>query len=140
MHTSQPKVETVRVQHEPGAAKLESQPVPEQNQPTCFRISGIPSDWNSERLEEALRGIDTEFDCLGAEIYGPFPNSLDLTNTALLNVNKCTSYFTFKPDQEKHEVIREHGQKVYLVLDKHFYDLTPLSQADEEAEIESVNP
>ena len=136
MHTAQPRVETVRVQHGPGAAQPESQPVPEQNQPTCFRISGIPGDWNRKRLEKALREIDTEFDRLGAEIYGPFPNSSDSTKTALLNVDKCTSYFTFKPDQEKQEVIREHGQRVYLVLDKHFYDLTPLNRVVGDIEME----
>ena len=123
---------------EPGAAQPEPQPAPK---PACFRISGIPHSWNSsERLEVALQTIDPDFDPTAAEVSGPFPDSYgSSTQTALLNLSKCTSYFTFEPSQEKHEVISENGRKVHLVLDKHFYDLTPLNRAEEPIKIELVN-
>ena len=127
-------------QPEPGAAQPEPQPAPLQYKPACFRISGIPPLWESERLEKALQTIDPGFDRMGAEVSGPFPDSCDSsTQTALLNLNECTSYFTFEPNQEKHEVIRENGRIIRLVLDKHFYDLTPLNRAKEPIEMELVN-
>ena len=124
---------------DPGAAQPELQPVSKKNKPTCFRISGIPPLWDSERLKEALRTIDPEFDPMGAELSGPFPD-LDSTQTALLHLSECTSYFTFEPKQEKHKIINENGRKIHLVLDKHFYDLTPLNRAEEPIEMELVNP
>ena len=87
-----------------------------------------------------MQKIDTEFDHLGAVIYGPFPDSSDDTATALLNVDKCTSYFTFKPGQKKQEVITEHGPKVTLELDKDFRDLTPLNRVVGDIKMELVNP
>ena len=86
-----------------------------------------------------MRTIDPEFDLEGAEVSGPFPDSYDPTQTALLNLRECTPYFTFEPSQEKHKVINENGQKVHLVLDKHFYDLTPLNRAEGPVEMELVN-
>ena len=77
---------------------------------------------------------------MDAEVSGPFPDCYDPTQTALLNLNECTSYFTFEHSQEKHKVINEKGGKVHLVLDKHFYDLTPLNRAEEPIELELVNP
>ena len=125
----------------PGTPQPESKPVPEKNKLTCIRISGIPLLWDSERLEKALETIDPNFDPMGAKVSGPFPDSYDSsTQTALLNLSECTLYFTFEPNQEKHEVINENGQEVHLVFDKHFYDLTPLNQAEEPIKMEFVNP
>ena len=122
----------------PEAAQPEPQPAP---QPACFRISEIPPFWDSKRLEEALKTIDPDFDPMTAEISGPFPDSCDSSSqTALLNLNECTSYFTFKPNQEKHEAVSENGGMFRLVLDKHFYDLTPLNRAKEPIKIELINP
>ena len=104
----------------------------------CFRVSGIPPLWDGERLEQALRTIDPEFDLMDAEISGPFPDH-DSTQTALLNLSGCTSYFTFDPNQEKHKIIYEGDRKIHLVLDKHFYDLTPLNRAEEPIKMELVN-
>ena len=131
LKTAQPK---------PGAAQLEPQPVSKQNQPTCFRISGIPLLWDSNRLEKALQNIDPEFNPRNAEISGPFPDVYDPTQVALLDLSECTSYFIFEPNQEKHKSIKENGQKVHLVLDNHFYDLTPLNRAKEPVRMELVNP
>ena len=135
-HTASPELETAQLE----ACQPEPRPVPKQNKPTCFRITGIPLHWDSERLEEALRTIDPEFDPMGAEVSGPFPDSCDPTQTALLNLNECTLYFIFEHSQEKLEVINQKGGKVHLVLDKSFYDLTPLNRAEEPIELELVNP
>ena len=75
-----------------------------------------------------------------AEVSGPFPDVCEPTQVALLDLSEGTPYFIFEPNQEKHEVIYEDGQKVHLVLDNHFYDLTPLNRAEEPVKIESVNP
>ena len=136
-HTASPKLETAKP--EPGAVQLAPQPVSRKNQTMCFRISGIPPHWNSERLEQALRTIDPEFDPICAEVSGPFPDH-DSTQTALLNLSGCTSYFAFGPNEEKHKMIYENGRKIHLVLDKHFYDLTPLNRAEEPIKMELVNP
>ena len=124
----------------PGTAQPKSKPVPEKNKLTCFRISGIPHLWKSERLEEALKTIDPNFDPMVARVSGPFPDCYEPTQTALLNLNECTLYFTFEPNQEKHEVISENGREIHLVFDKHFYDLTPLNRAEEPIKMEFVNP
>ena len=76
---------------------------------------------------------------MGAEVSGPFPDSCDSTQTALLNLGECTSYFAFEHSQEKLEVINERGKKFQLVFDKHLYDLTPLNRAEEPIELELVN-
>ena len=144
-HNAPPKPGT-----EPGAAQPEplfagleadrpAQPEPlPAPKPACFRISGIPSLWDSERLERELQTIDPDFDRMAAEVSGPFPDSYDpSTQTALLNLSECTPYFTF---EEKHQIISESGQRVRLVLDKHFHDLTPLNRAEEPIKMELVNP
>ena len=77
---------------------------------------------------------------MGAEVSGPFPDVYEPTQVALLDLSKCTPYFTFELNQEKHKMINENGQRIHLVLDNHFYDLTPLNRAREPARMESVNP
>ena len=131
-----PPSELETPQPKPGTSQ---QTVSEQNQQTCFRISGIPPHWDSERLEKALQTIDPEFDPMGAKVSGPFPDVYDSTQVALLDLSDCTSYFTFDPNQEKHKMINEDDQSVHLVLDNHFYDLTPLNRAKEPVKIELVN-
>lgn len=117
------------------------QPVPKQNKSVSFRISGIPPLWDSERLEKELETIDTEFNPKDAEISGPFPDVYgSSTQTALLGLSECTPYFTFEPKQEKNNPIEENGRKFYLVLDRHFHDLTPLNQPEGRITMELVNP
>ena len=86
-----------------------------------------------------MPSIDPEFDPIGAKISGPFPDVCDPTQVALLDLSECTSYFTFEPNQEKHKVVTENGQRVHLVLDNHFCDLTPLNRAKEHIGMELVN-
>ena len=96
----------------------------------CLRITGIPPEWERQRLEEALQIVDPEFDPGRAEISGPFPDSYEPTQTALLNLNECTAYTAFEPNEEKYEVVNENsGRRIRLRFDGHFHDLTPLNRA-----------
>jgi hypothetical protein len=124
-------------------AAITDEPRPSKRapQPTCFRISGIPSNWDCHKLEEHLRTIDPELDLEAAELSGPFPDCYDSRQTALLNLNDCTTYFRFTPNEERQKVITDTDRrKVRLLFDKHFYDLTPLNRAEEPIEMELVNP
>ena len=87
-----------------------------------------------------MKTIDPEFDPMGAEVSGPFPDVYDPAQVALLDLSECTSYFTFEPNQEKYKAIKGNGQRIHLVLDNHFYDLTPLNRSNEPVRMESVNP
>ena len=91
-----------------------------------------------QKLEEALQAVDPEFDRGRAEISGPFPDSYEPTQTALLNLNECTAYCTFEPNEEKHEVLYENSRKIRLRFDEHFHDLTPLNRAEVPINMESV--
>jgi hypothetical protein len=96
----------------------------------CFRISGIPADWSIDILQENLQVIDPNLKFTDVDITGPFPASCDSTRTALLNFDNCTAYFQqFERNDQKLIVFREGKpvRKVRLVIDKHFYDLTPMN-------------
>jgi hypothetical protein len=97
-------------------------------QPICFRISGIPPHWSTNNLENALQLIDPELNFIDVELSELIPDCCDNTQIALLNFDYCTAYFrSFERNEERYRVIRESGRKVRLVIDKHFYDLTPLN-------------
>jgi hypothetical protein len=101
------------------------------NLPTCFRITGIPSHWDQNTLEEGLRGIDRDL----------HPENIELsifractytatTSTALLRLQRNIKYFEgWKQRDEKQFWLCEQGGKknVLLKIDKHFYGLTPLN-------------
>ena len=107
--------------------------------PPTFRVSGIPPSWDSERVKKALHDIDPDFDPKGTELSGPFPDSCGSTQTAVLDLNECTSYFTSEPGLVENEVIREDNQTVRLLLENHFCDLTPLNRVEEPIKMELVN-
>lgn len=98
-------------------------------QATCFRISGIPFNWDSNRLRQALRDIDPELYLPPAELSELFPACCDTSQVALLTLERCTAYFqNFKHNDERQKVFAENGRKIRLVFDKHFYDLTPMNR------------
>jgi hypothetical protein len=98
-----------------------------RDQPTCFRISGVPSSWTMANLEHAIKTIDSEFSIDEVEL-SLFPACCDSTQTALLNLNYSTAYFQgFERNDERLEIIRENGRKIRLSIDKHFYDWTPMN-------------
>lgn len=86
-----------------------------------------------------MQAIDPEFDRGSAEISGPFPDSYEPTQTALLNLNECTAYSTFRPNEEKHKVFNKNsGRTIRLRFDEHFHDSTPLNRAEEPINMELV--
>jgi hypothetical protein len=99
------------------------------HQPTCFRISGIPLSWSTHDLRQALLFIDPELSFTdGVQLSKPTPACCDYTMTAMLNFDQCTAYFgSFERNEERYKVFRRHNRQERLVIDKHFYDLTPLS-------------
>jgi hypothetical protein len=95
----------------------------------CLRISGIPADWKSNTLEQALQQIDSELKLAEVELSELFPACSDSTQVALLTLGRCTQYFkNFGRNEDKLIVIRTDGRKIRLVIDKHFYDLTPMNR------------
>jgi len=105
--------------------------VESRRQATCFRISGIPSDWSMDDLKRKLQVIDSQLCLTDVDLSKPFPACCDSTQTALLNFDNCTEYFRkLKRNDEKQIVIRETNpdRKVRLMIDKHFYDLSPMNR------------
>jgi hypothetical protein len=105
--------------------------VESHDRPTCFRISGIPSDWSITHLEQKLQVIDPKLDFTDVDLSGPFPAGCDSTQIALLDFDNCTAYFQkLGRNDEKLIVIRDDtpDRKVRLTIDKHFYDMTPLNK------------
>jgi hypothetical protein len=96
--------------------------------PKCFRIANVPPDWKKDTLLAALETIDP---CL--EDHNPqlslYP-CLDSTQTqtALLNLGTCTTYFHgLKPNDFNHVHTTDNN---ILVIDSHFYGLTPLNSPE----------
>ena len=89
--------------------------------PKCFRISGLPLNWNENDLFDALQDIVPS---LTRQDYRPtlYPSCYSSTHTALLNL-----------DRTKHLQCRNHLQvsqsasrtAALLTIDSHFYNLTP---------------
>lgn len=102
--------------------------------PICFRIRGIPPHWESEDVMEHLKNhmqIDSELDWKAARLSGPFPSPFGDRQCALLNLDRCTDYLgtKFSDQNTKDYSVVEVNQKTFhMVIDRHFYDLTPLNK------------
>jgi hypothetical protein len=99
------------------------------SQPTCFRITGVPSHWGTDELEEKLKSIDPDINLTNVDL-SKFPacSYWTKTSTALLRLNRNTIYFDgWKQSEEKQILFREQGRTVRLNMDKDFYGLTPLN-------------
>jgi hypothetical protein len=91
--------------------------------PKCFRIANVPSDWSTAQLVHALRTIDSFLEQnLELSLY---PACCGPTQTALLNLSTCTRYFQDLKPNEFNYVKTLEG--ILLVIDSHFYNLTPLN-------------
>jgi hypothetical protein len=88
----------------------------------CFRIANVPCTWSKERLITALLTVDPSLDKTSQ--LSLYPACCGTTQTALLNQATCTEYFqTLKPN--KYNYVKTSDG--ILVIDSHFYDLTPLN-------------
>jgi len=96
--------------------------------PKCFRIANVPPDWKEDTLLAALETIDPFIEDHNPQL-SLYP-CLDLTQTqtALLNLGTCTKYFYgLKPNDFNHVYTTDNN---ILVIDSHFYDLTPLNSPE----------
>lgn len=112
---------------------------PHGGQPTCFRIIGIPSHWDTNVLKQKLQKIDPDIDPANVELSVFRACSNLQANIALLRMKRNTTYFEgWKQSDEKGATFREHGRDVRLYIDKHFYGLTPLNNPNEPITAEFV--
>jgi len=106
----------------------------------CFRIANVPSTWSYDHLLNSLRKIDPSLEQKDKYEYQLtlYPACYGSTQTALLNLHTCTEYFQkLKPDD--FNFVSTPG-RVDLVIDSHFYDLTPLNSPGDEVVAELVLP
>ncbi|KAF8535736.1 hypothetical protein BDD12DRAFT_326422 [Trichophaea hybrida] len=95
--------------------------------PKCFRIANVPPSWNEDTLQAALETIDP-FIADGNPRLSLYPCLYSTqTQTALLNLGACTEYFQCLQPNDFSYV---HIADVLLVIDSHFYDLTPLNSPE----------
>jgi hypothetical protein len=93
----------------------------------------VPSNWNEVKLLNILKQIDPFLEqnpqlSLHPACCGP-------TKTALLNLRACTGYFQNLKSNYFNYVTFEG---TLLVIDSHFFDLTPLNTPEGEIYAESV--
>lgn len=107
--------------------------------PMCFRIANIPLDWSENKLRTTLKTIDPLFDDQNSQL-SLYPACLDPTKSqiALLNMSTSTEYFRrLKSDDFNYE---KASDGTLLVIDSHFYDLTPLNSPEGGIAAELVHP
>jgi predicted Zn-ribbon and HTH transcriptional regulator len=105
----------------------------------CFRIANIPSTWNQDDLLNSLKKIDPSLDSNGYEL-SLFPACQGSSQTALLNFDRCTECFQrLKPNDFNNVKVSNGPGMVWLTIDCHFYDLTPLNSPGEEVIAESAS-
>jgi hypothetical protein len=110
--------------------------------PRCFRISSVPLNWSKDDLLVGLQAIDPFLKSQPHQL-SLFPACCGPTQTALLCLDICTEYFRhLNPNESRYEWVPGKGArpKVLLMLDCHFYDLTPLNNPGDEITAESVEP
>jgi len=107
---------------------------------TCFRIYGIPAEWDKRRLNDVLRNMEPDLDVVRYEVSELFPACWGTTQVALLDMQHCPTYFsTFGRNEVRAEIVLELDRtKVWLALDRHFHDLTPMNRPTEPIIAESV--
>jgi len=108
--------------------------------PMCFRIANIPSTWSQDDLLNSLKKIDSSLDSNGYEL-SLFPACQGSSQTALLNFDSCTEYFQrLKPNDFNNLKVPNGAGMVWLTIDCHFYDLTPLNSPGEKTIAELASP
>jgi hypothetical protein len=97
----------------------------------CFRISGIPQDWKEDDLRGALQNIDPDFRNERSQL-SLYPACFGSSQTALLELD-ATKYFQSLGPNESHEHVSPSSKsEADLIIDSHFYDLTPLNAPDKQ--------
>ncbi|KAF8537282.1 hypothetical protein BDD12DRAFT_982249 [Trichophaea hybrida] len=104
----------------------------------CFRISAVPITWDRDDLLESLRELSLLFEELDSgDQLSLYPDCFDSNSkqTALLNFKRCPAPFLQLPlnDTSGFPVSdKKSGEVVDLLINSHFYNLTPLNVPGEE--------
>jgi hypothetical protein len=93
----------------------------------------VPSDWNEVKFLNILKQIDPFLE--QNPQLSLYPACCGPTKTALLNLRACTAYFQNLKSNDFNYVTFEG---TLLVIDSHFFDLTPLNTPEGEIYAESV--
>jgi len=98
--------------------------------PVCFRISNVPPKWNEGELLQALQNSDDSLNIASGQYQLSFyPACSGSSRTALLNL-QCLGYSWNLQSNEDKLIRREGGSDI--VMDRHFYGLTPLNTPEGE--------
>jgi len=116
----------------PGRASSPSSPS-QSISPKCFRVANVPSDWTEARLLDALEKIDPLLE-KNPEL-SLYPACCGTTKTALLKQRTSTAYFQNLKTNEFNYITFEG---TVLVIDTHFFGLTPLNTPEGKVFAESV--
>ncbi|KAF8542128.1 hypothetical protein BDD12DRAFT_428180 [Trichophaea hybrida] len=98
--------------------------------PRCVRISGIPKRWSDTDLIAALQTFDPSLEGRQHDI-SMYPACCGDTQTALLNSNTCAEIVERRQSKQATHIFNESsGSEIFLAIDSHFNDLTPLNRAE----------
>jgi hypothetical protein len=104
----------------------------------CFRISGIPQDWNQEDLLGALQTIDPGLRNQESQL-SLYPACCGSSQTALFELDPTKYFQSLRPNESTYErVFPASKANATLTIDSHFYDLTPLNTPDKQIIAEFV--
>jgi hypothetical protein len=96
----------------------------------CFRISGIPQDWNEDDLLGALQTIDPDLRNQESQL-SLYPACCGSSQTALFEVDPTKYFQSLRPNGSTYgRVFSASKTDATLTIDSHFYDLTPLNTPD----------
>jgi hypothetical protein len=113
-----PQNETRRHQGSSSVSAVKLQP------PVCFRISNVPPTWSEGELLQALQSFDNTLDpAIGQYRLSLYPACCGSSQTALLNL-QCPGY-SWDLESNGDQIIEMEDSD--LVMDRHFYGLTPLN-------------
>ena len=115
--------------HQGSSSVSENKPQP----PACFRVSNVPQTWGEAELLQVLRGSDHSLDlAIGQYQLSLYPACSGPSQTALLNI-QCPGYERDLESNQDKLIGREDSD---LVMDSHFYGLTPLNNPEGEIVVE----
>jgi hypothetical protein len=104
----------------------------------CFRISGIPQDWNQDDLLGALQTIDPGLWNQESQL-SLYPACCGSSQTALFELDPTKYFQSLGPNESTYErVFPPSKTNATLTIDSHFYDLTPLNTPDKQIIAEFV--
>jgi hypothetical protein len=114
------------------AAKLHQDPstLAAKSQPAvCFRISNVPPMWSEAELVRAFQSSDDSLDLATSQYrLSLYPACSGSSQTAILNLQCPGRSWNLQSNEDK--LIRREGKDI--VMDRHFYGLTPLNTPEDE--------